>query len=53
MKGHLTSSSKLVKSKDKARIKVPVCVELDDGTVAARFSGDFIALKRLREKTGA
>jgi len=41
------------KEKDKARIKVPVYVELDDGSVAARFSEDFIALRRQREKIAA
>lgn len=34
------------KEKGKARIKVPVCIEMDDGTEAARFTGDFIALRR-------
>lgn len=36
---------------DKARIEVPVRIELDDGTLAARFTGEFIALKRRERPT--
>lgn len=34
------------KERNKARIKVSVCIELDDGSEAARFTGNFIAFPR-------
>jgi thioesterase domain-containing protein len=36
------------RDKRKARIKVPVQVELDDGTLAAQFVGSYIAFPRER-----
>ena len=38
------------RDKRRARIKVPVQVELDDGTVAARFVGSYIAFDRASQR---
>ena len=34
------------KERNKARLQVPVSIDLDDGSEAARFTGDFIAFQR-------